>query len=1092
MRTSAPGGLAPPEPKVCELDGAPKFPFYVKSFSKTSMLCNLQSMENVRRGGILWLALVLGASAVTWHVGPPSVPPGGDGSLALPFDSIQVGLDAAAPGDEVLVQPGTYTGAGNYDLNFNGKAVTLRAAGGPSNTVIDAANAGRAVNLLSGETTGTVIRGFTITGVGTSPSWESGTTNDPVYEAGFGAVGTAIWGAPGAGATIEECWFVGNRAYTGLTVTITDWGGPLYERDAVAGGSGGAIAVENGELVVSRCRFVSNSAGYWGGAIWARGGRVRVDESEFEHNSAAVSNRYTMTRIGWFGDPYFEQRDEWRTEGGGGAVAIWDAVEVVFTNCAWIANEASGPGGAGLLVSNASVRLVASEIARNAAIGGGGGFWIEAAVSGVVVSACDIYSNEVPYAVTNVMVMTTVFGPASYEGSIIRSGSARGGGLFIAHAADVMLDGLIVAGNGAEGTGGGVDARGISSLVVTGCVFSGNVSRDAGGGLYATEVAGAARVVNSEFLGNGAGDGGTNELSVIELGMIGWPYYFYGFQQRLSGLGGGAAFQACNEVEVRDGLFDGQTVGGRGGGVAFDGVATGVISRVLFASNAAHHEGGGALLRGGGANCELSDSAFRSNRVADAFQQRQVLTIGAPESLFYQSTETRSFSGAGGGLLVDGAAVEIRSCAFSGNRGAVGGALAATGGARVVGADWRMRGNTARGSSLEDLQQIRIADDVRREASFALSAGRGAALFIAGATVAVDRAVMVTNTGGVEDATVALEEGATWGATNVVMADNRAAPTVWSRLDTNEVSGASRVWPSVYGVAGATVVGIGDGAAAEWAHVTIAWNRVAGTGATVRVVGEGLLDVVNSVVWSNGIHADDPDRVAARYSAIDGGVTGVALIAGNPRVTPDGRLLSDSVCRGAGDPGAGVALDFEGEWRAGPDIGADEFVDTDHDGLGDWWELIFFGNLAQGGAGDPDGDGASNVVEYERGLDPTRADSDGDGIPDGWEWARGLDPLWMSAGEDPDADTYFNLDEYIADTDPFDAESVLKFGGADASSGLFFWHGAAGRRYVIESAVGDGLWSPLATVDGSGGVLVFTNALYPTTTWLRLTVRLAP
>ncbi len=104
------------------------------------MLCNLQSMENWARIGMFWLALVLGASAATWHVGPPTVPPGGDGSLALPFDTIQAGLDAAAPGDEVLVQPGTYTGPGNYDLDFNGKAVTLRAAEGPTNTVIATVN----------------------------------------------------------------------------------------------------------------------------------------------------------------------------------------------------------------------------------------------------------------------------------------------------------------------------------------------------------------------------------------------------------------------------------------------------------------------------------------------------------------------------------------------------------------------------------------------------------------------------------------------------------------------------------------------------------------------------------------------------------------------------------------------------------------------------------------------------------------------------------------------------------------------------------------------------------------------------------------
>jgi hypothetical protein len=47
-------------------------------------------------------------------------------------------------------------------------------------------------------------------------------------------------------------------------------------------------------------------------------------------------------------------------------------------------------------------------------------------------------------------------------------------------------------------------------------------------------------------------------------------------------------------------------------------------------------------------------------------------------------------------------------------------------------------------------------------------------------------------------------------------------------------------------------------------------------------------------------------------------------------------------------------------------------IDSDADGLPDWWEVQYFGNLNQTANDDPDGDGLTNLQEYQQGRNPTK------------------------------------------------------------------------------------------------------------------------
>jgi hypothetical protein len=66
-------------------------------------------------------------------------------------------------GNTIVVLDGTYTGTGNHDIDFDGKAIALQSLNGPANCIIDCENSGRGFDFHSGETQEAIVDGFTIT-----------------------------------------------------------------------------------------------------------------------------------------------------------------------------------------------------------------------------------------------------------------------------------------------------------------------------------------------------------------------------------------------------------------------------------------------------------------------------------------------------------------------------------------------------------------------------------------------------------------------------------------------------------------------------------------------------------------------------------------------------------------------------------------------------------------------------------------------------------------------------------------------------------------------------------------------------------------
>ncbi len=145
---------------------------------------------------------------------------------------------------------------------------------------------------------------------------------------------------------------------------------------------------------------------------------------------------------------------------------------------------------------------------------------------------------------------------------------------------------------------------------------------------------------------------------------------------------------------------------------------------------------------------------------------------------------------------------------------------------------------------------------------------------------------------------------------------------------------------------------------------------------------------------------------------------------------------ADIVARDA----AGWNLAFEAN-AAGMPPGVDVHgyqseMDTDGDGLADWWELLYYGNLSPTPGGNDDSDALSNLGEYERRGNPKAPDTDGDGMLDGWEAQYDLLLDVDDALQNPDADTAVNGREHAANTNP-------RLAGDQPNPGILFVDGAA-------------------------------------------------
>ncbi len=298
------------------------------------------------------------------------------------FPTIQAAIDAVTDGDTIELSDGTFTGDGNRDLDFRGKAIVVCSqARDPERCIVDCegseADPHRGFIFQSNEPPLATLREVTITN-----GW-----------GGFSQYGgSGIFCQEGAAPTIcgcvireccaysnggglyclrahplvSGCVFSGNRAANGGAVrcieSAVEFLGCIF-LDNHAANHGGALATGAESVALRACLLVGNTAGWNGGAVAAGQGVIELSDCTLAGNVSQID---------------------------GGVLCCSFTTAAHLEQCTFYGNTAADGGGGIASILSATVALTNSIIAGStsgAAIACQGG-------GTASLACCDLYGNE--------------------------------------------------------------------------------------------------------------------------------------------------------------------------------------------------------------------------------------------------------------------------------------------------------------------------------------------------------------------------------------------------------------------------------------------------------------------------------------------------------------------------------------------------------------------------------------------------------------------------------------------------------------------------------------------------------------------------
>ena len=196
------------------------------------------------------------------------------------YGTIQAAIDASIDGETVLVRDGTYTGAGNKNLDLSGKAITVCSEYGPASCIIDCENFDRGFYFHCDETNTTVVDGFTVKNGNSGPggaiycSHASPTIINCILINNIESVGNGGGGicCDTANPMIKNCRIENNSGALGGGLRCISYSSPtiincIISNNTATGTGGGFYCADHSGPVIENCTVSGNSTGEYGAGL---------------------------------------------------------------------------------------------------------------------------------------------------------------------------------------------------------------------------------------------------------------------------------------------------------------------------------------------------------------------------------------------------------------------------------------------------------------------------------------------------------------------------------------------------------------------------------------------------------------------------------------------------------------------------------------------------------------------------------------------------------------------------------------------------------------------------------------------------------